>query len=152
MRLCRHRAEHEAGHYLGYDRDGLDRLDARAGDFIDHARTPSRGSMAGGAPAIPSRLINEQSAPGRPAAFTPHNVTAKQDTVNIDTGDIDAAAEELANSASGIGNWMRSAAGGDELTEVQWGGLDRDAQRALATVAGPLPFDLTFSLASADED
>jgi hypothetical protein len=77
-----------------------------------------------------------------PVAVAPRDLTAKKDA-----DDIDAAAEELANSASGIGDWVRSAAG-----DGQWGGLDRDAQRALATVAGPLPFDLTFSVATADPD
>ncbi len=29
------------------------------------------------------------------------------------------------------------------IDENQWAGLDRDAETALATVTGPLPFDLS---------
>jgi hypothetical protein len=35
--------------------------------------------------------------------------------------------------------------------KTQWAGLDRDAQTALAAVAGPLPFDLTFSLVAQEK-
>jgi hypothetical protein len=66
---------------------------------------------------------------------------------NKETDDLGSAAEELANSATGIGDWVVTTAG-----ESQWAGLDRDAQRALATVAGPLPFDLTFSVAASDPE
>ncbi len=115
---------------------------------LNHAPTPSRDLMVGDGPAAPGKSIIAQLPDGASSAtITPQDLTAKNDTE-----DIDAAAEELASSASGIGDWVRSAAGSRELTGGQWGGLDRDAQRALATVAGPLPFDLTFSLASADGD
>jgi hypothetical protein len=111
--------------------------------LLNHARSPSRESVAGGGPAAPGKGIGGK-LPGAASTETskPQDVTAKKDAE-----DFDAAAEELANSASGIGDWVRSAAG-----DSQWGGLDRDAERALAAVAGPLPFDLTFSLASADAD
>jgi hypothetical protein len=57
--------------------------------------------------------------------------------------DFDSVAEDVARSASGIGDWVQSAA-----DVGQWGGLDRDIQAAWATVVGPLPFDLSLSIAS----
>jgi hypothetical protein len=113
---------------------------------LNSSRAPSRESMAGGGPATLGKGIGGEL----PAAVSPAVRTPQESTAKNDAEDIDAAAEELANSASGIGDWVRSAAASREWADGQWGGLDRDAQRALATVAGPLPFDLTFSLASAD--
>ena len=110
---------------------------------FNHAQTATPEFAARSGPAAPGKVISGQSSGAASLAeITPQELAAKKDAE-----DIDAAAEELANSASGVSDWVRSAAG-----DGQWGGLDRDAQRALATVAGPLPFDLTFSLASADGD
>ena len=113
---------------------------------LNRSRTAAPELTAHGGPASPAKGISEP-LPGAalPVEFTPQESMAKKNTE-----DFNAAAEELATSASGIGDWVRSAAGSSEFTGGQWGGLDRDAQRALATVAGPLPFDITFSLASAD--
>ncbi len=66
-----------------------------------------------------------------------------RDVATSDADDIDSMTEDLARSASGIGDWALAVA-----DDNQWAGLDRDAQAALAAVAGPLPFDLTFSLAA----
>ena len=63
-------------------------------------------------------------------------------TANNGTSDIDAVSEDLASSATGIGDWVLSVA-----DDNRWAGLDRDAQAGLAAVTGPLPFDITLSLA-----
>ena len=116
---------------------------------FNHVRTPSDDSVAGSGPVAAGKSHIERL----PEAVTPTAITLPVAILpKKDAEDIDAAAEELASSASGIGDWVRSAAGGSDWTGDQWGGLDRDAQRALAAVAGPLPIDLTFSLASADGD
>jgi hypothetical protein len=96
----------------------------------NHSPTHPHDSIAEGNPANSGNVIPQRDA-------TPKNVPIG----------FDNAAEQLANSASGISDWVRSTAG-----DSQWGGLDRDAQRALAAVAGSLPFDLKFSVASADGD
>jgi hypothetical protein len=51
--------------------------------------------------------------------------------------EIDSAAALVEGLATGVGQWMEST-----VDDNQWAGLDRDAKTALATVAGPLPFDL----------
>ena len=105
---------------------------------LSKSGTGSRAVTVRGGTADPGTGIRVQVPVAvLPELIKPHNLTAEKES-----DDFDAAAEELANSATGIGDWVRSAAG-----DGQWGGLDRDAQRALATVAGPLPFDLTFSVA-----
>jgi hypothetical protein len=83
-----------------------------------------------------------------PKRYAPQAATTHQESATKKEGnDIDSAVEELTSSASGISDWVTSTAG-----DGQWAGLDRDAQWAFATVTGPLPFDLTFSLAYADEE
>jgi hypothetical protein len=79
---------------------------------------------------------------GAASAPLPHSVPRDGAASDLAAGDIDSMAEDFARSASGIGAWALSVA-----DDSQWAGLDRDAQSALAAVAGPLPFDLTFSLA-----
>ncbi len=115
---------------------------------LNHSRTPSQDPIAGGGPAA---LTNGHTGQ-LPDAASPAAIARQDMGPKKDAEDIDAAADELASSAFGIGDWVRSAAENREWTGGQWGGLDRDAQRALTTVVGPLPFDLTFSLASADGD
>ena len=36
------------------------------------------------------------------------------------------------------------------VDDNQWAGLDRDAETAMATVTGPLPFDLSVAIAATD--
>ena len=83
--------------------------------------------MAGGGPATLGKGIGEElPAAASPAVRTPQESTAKKDAE-----DFDVAAEELANSASGIGDWVLSAAASREWADGQWGGLDRDARLSL---------------------
>ena len=49
------------------------------------------------------------------------------------------------NTASGLGDWMKTT-----MDDNQWAGLDRDAATAVATVIGPVPFDLSESVAAAE--
>jgi len=70
------------------------------------------------------------------------DISPQENAANTAARDFNAATEELARSASDVSEWVHAAA-----DESQWAGLDRDAQAALAAVAGPLPFDLKFSVA-----
>jgi hypothetical protein len=60
--------------------------------------------------------------------------------------DIDVTTALVESTATGLGQWMKTT-----VDENQWAGLDRDAQTALATVAGPLPFDLSAAIADGAE-
>jgi hypothetical protein len=59
--------------------------------------------------------------------------------------DIDSAADMVENTAIGLEEWMAST-----VDDNQWAGLDRDAETAMATVTGPLPFDLSVAIVAAD--
>jgi hypothetical protein len=52
--------------------------------------------------------------------------------------EIDSAADLVESTTTGLSQWMAAT-----IDENQWAGLDRDAETALATVTGPLPFDLS---------
>jgi hypothetical protein len=57
--------------------------------------------------------------------------------------DFEATAGMVSVATSGLEDWMQQTA-----SESQWAGLDRDAETVLATVTGPLPFDLSLALAA----
>ncbi len=59
--------------------------------------------------------------------------------------DLNDAADMVENTASGLGDWMKTT-----VDDNQWAGLDRDAATAVATVIGPVPFDLSESVAAAE--
>jgi hypothetical protein len=52
--------------------------------------------------------------------------------------EIDSATDLVENTTTDLSQWMAAT-----IDENQWAGLDRDAETALATVTGPLPFDLS---------
>ena len=60
--------------------------------------------------------------------------------------DIDFTADLVETTATGLGQWMQTA-----VDDNQWAGLDRDAKTAMATVTGPLPFDLSGAIAATDQ-
>lgn len=93
-------------------------------------------------PAVVENPGGDRSADGGSLPATPPATSPESGPASGASGDLDAAADEVATAASGLTDWMQSTAG-----DSQWAGLDRDAQAALATVAGPLPFDLTLSIA-----
>jgi hypothetical protein len=89
---------------------------------------------AGNATSLGTAIASEQVAS---RASSRENVP-KKGTAD----DIDALTEDLSRSATGIEDWVLSAA-----NDNRWAGLDRDAQAALATATSSLPFDLSFSIA-----
>jgi len=59
--------------------------------------------------------------------------------------DPDPTTALVESTATGLQQWMEAT-----VDDNQWAGLDRDAVAAVATVTGPLPFDLSGAVASAD--
>jgi hypothetical protein len=80
-----------------------------------------------------------------PIANAP-KIPGRRESAKSNANDIDSATEVVENTATGLGQWMKTTVG-----ENQWAGLDHDAKAAIATVTGPLPFDLSDALALSDQ-
>ena len=105
-------------------------------------------------PELGDRDRNVDRAAGRPGPCLSHSGTAPRPSDRPDFAPRGGqpAADELASTAAlvestatGLGQWMAAT-----VDDNQWAGLDRDAQTAMATVAGSLPFDLSLAIAATD--
>ena len=91
---------------------------------------------------VASALFWHSQAPHPPETIVQNTPI---EPVKPPAGDIESTTDFVENTATDLGQWMTAA-----VDDNQWAGLDRDAQTAMATVTGSLPFDLSVAIAAAD--